>query len=194
MNLPDFKNEPLCDFKGNPTHAQAMKEALEQVRKELGHEYNLVIGGQRIKTEEKFNSYNPAQKDEVVGIFSKGTAELAERAILTADETFKTWGRSPAEARVELLLAAAKILRDRKFYYAAWMVFEVGKSWAEADADVAESIDFCEYYSREMLRLANPQPLTPVPGEKNFLRYIPLGVGVVIPPWNFPLAIMAGMT
>jgi len=194
MNLPDFKNEPLSDFKGNPKHAQDMKEALEQVRKELGRKYNLVIGGERIRTEEKFNSYNPAQKDEVVGIFSKGTAELAERAILTADETFRTWGRSPAEARVELLLAAAKILRDRKFYYAAWMVFEVGKSWAEADADVAESIDFCEYYGREMLRLANRQPLTPVPGEKNFLRYIPLGVGVVIPPWNFPLAIMAGMT
>ena len=194
MNLPDFKNEPLCDFKGNPKHFQAMKEAVEEVRKELGQEYDLVIGGQRIKTQEKFSSYNPAQKDEVVGVFSKGTAELAERAILTADETFRTWGRSPAEARVELLLAAAKILRDRKFYYAAWMVFEVGKSWAEADADIAEAIDFCEYYSREMLRLATPPPLTPVPGEKNFLRYIPLGVGVVIPPWNFPLAIMAGMT
>lgn len=194
MNLPDFKNEPLCDFKGNSKHFQAMKEAVEEVRKELGQEYDLVIGGQRIKTQEKFSSYNPSQKDEVVGVFSKGTAELAERAILTADETFRTWGRSPAEARVELLVAAAKILRDRKFYYAAWMVFEVGKSWAEADADIAEAIDFCEYYSREMLRLANPQPLTPVPGEKNFLRYIPLGVGVVIPPWNFPLAIMAGMT
>ncbi|MHB8655831.1 MAG: L-glutamate gamma-semialdehyde dehydrogenase [Terriglobia bacterium] len=194
MNLPDFKNEPLCDFKGNPKHAQAMKEAVEEVRKELGQEYELVIGGQRIKAQEKFSSYNPAQKDEVVGVFSKGTAELAERAIHTADETFRTWSRSPAEARVELLLAVAKILRERKFYYAAWMVFEVGKSWSEADADVAESIDFCEYYGREMLRLANPQPLTPVPGEKNFLRYIPLGVGVVIPPWNFPLAIMAGMT
>ncbi|HEV2234135.1 MAG TPA: L-glutamate gamma-semialdehyde dehydrogenase [Terriglobia bacterium] len=194
MNLPGFKNEPLCDFKGNSKHFQAMKEAVEEVRKELGQEYDLVIGGQRIKTQEKFSSYNPSQKDEVVGVFSKGTAELAERAILTADETFRTWGRSPAEARVELLLAAAKILRDRKFYYAAWMVFEVGKSWAEADADIAEAIDFCEYYSREMLRLANPPPLTPVPGEKNFLRYIPLGVGVVIPPWNFPLAIMAGMT
>ncbi len=194
MNLTNFKNEPLCDFKGNPKQIQAMKEAVEEVRKELGQEYDLVIGGQRIKTQEKFSSYNPAQKDEVVGGFSKGNAELAERAILTADETFRTWGRSPAEARVELLLATAKILRDRKFYYAAWLVFEVGKSWAEADADVAESIDFCEYYSREMLRLANPQPLTPVPGEKNFLRYIPLGVGVVIPPWNFPLAIMAGMT
>jgi 1-pyrroline-5-carboxylate dehydrogenase len=194
MKLAEFKNEPLCDFKGNPEQSRKMSEALEQVRKELGRKYNLVIGGQRIKTPDTFSSYNPAQKDEVVGIFSKGNAELAERAIQTADEAFRTWGRSPAEARVELLLAAAKILRERKFYYAAWLVYEVGKSWAEADADIAESIDFCEYYSREMLRLSNPQPLTPVPGEKNFLRYIPLGVGVIIPPWNFPLAILAGMT
>jgi 1-pyrroline-5-carboxylate dehydrogenase len=194
MKLSEFKNEPLCDFKGNPEHFRGMREALDGVRKELGQEYDLVIGGQRVKTEEKFNSYNPAQSEEVVGTFSKGNAELAERAILTADETFRTWGRSPAEARVELLLDAAKILRNRKFYYLAWLVLEVGKSWAEADADVAESIDFCEFYAREMLRLANPQPLPPAKGEKNFLRYIPLGVGAVIPPWNFPLAITAGMT
>ncbi|PYV28797.1 MAG: L-glutamate gamma-semialdehyde dehydrogenase, partial [Acidobacteria bacterium] len=90
-------------------------------------------------------------------------------------------------------LDTTKILRERKYYFAGWMVYEVGKTWAEADADVAEAIDFCEFYSREMLRLAEPQPLTPVPGEKNYLRYIPLGVGVVIPPWNFPLAILAGL-
>jgi 1-pyrroline-5-carboxylate dehydrogenase len=194
MNLLEFKNEPAADFKGNVEHFRAMQEALEAVRKELGQEYPLVIGGQRIKTEEKFNSYNPAQKDEVVGVFSKGAAEHAALAIQAAEEAFRTWSRSPAEARVELLQEAAKILRDRKFYYAAWMIFEVGKSWAEADADVAEAIDFCEYYSREMLRLAKPAPLTPIPGEKNYLKYIPLGVGVVIPPWNFPLAILAGMT
>ncbi|HLY63222.1 MAG TPA: L-glutamate gamma-semialdehyde dehydrogenase [Terriglobia bacterium] len=194
MKLPEFKNEPLLDFKGNPEHFRKMQEAVVEVRKELGREYDLVIGGQRIKTAEKFSSYNPAKQDEVVGVFSKGNAKLAEQAILTADEAFRTWSRSPAEARIEVVLAAAKIIRDRKFHYSAWLVYEVGKSWAEADADVAESIDFCEYYSREMLRLANPQPLTPVPGERNFLRYIPLGVGVVIPPWNFPLAILAGMT
>lgn len=194
MNLSQFKNEPLLDFKGNPEHFRKMQEAVTEVRKELGREYDLVIGGQRIKTAEKFSSYNPAKRDEVVGVFSKGNAELAERAILTADEAFRTWSRSPAEARIEVVQGAAKIIRDRKFYYCAWLVYEVGKSWAEADADVAESIDFCEYYCREMLRLANPQPLTPVPGERNFLRYIPLGVGVVIPPWNFPLAILAGMT
>ncbi len=194
MQLPEFKNEPLSDFKGNPEHFRRMKEAMEEVRKDLGQEYDLVIGGQRVKTQDKFCSFNPAQKDEVVGVFSKGNAELADRAIRAADEAFTTWARTPAEARAELLLAAGKILRKRKYYYAAWMVFEVAKSWAEADADVAEAVDFCEFYSREMLRLACPQPLTPIAGERNSLRYIPLGVGVVIPPWNFPLAILAGMT
>jgi 1-pyrroline-5-carboxylate dehydrogenase len=167
---------------------------VEEVEQELGREYDLVIGGERIKTAEKLCSLNPAKPDQVVGAFSKGTAELAERAIQAADEAFRTWSRTPAERRVDLLVRTAKILRDRKYIYAAWMVYEVGKSWAEADADVAEAIDFCEFYSREMLRLAGPQPLTPVAGEKNYLRYIPLGVGVVIPPWNFPLAILVGMT
>jgi 1-pyrroline-5-carboxylate dehydrogenase len=129
-----------------------------------------------------------------VGIFSKASAELIDRAVRTADEVFKSWSRTTAERRAELLFKAGKILRKRKYYYAAWMVYEVGKTWPEADADVAEAIDFTEFYSREMLRLAKPQRLTPVPGEKNYLRYIPLGVGAVIPPWNFPMAILAGMT
>jgi 1-pyrroline-5-carboxylate dehydrogenase len=194
MQLPEFKNEPLGDFKGNPQQFKQMKQAVEEVGKELGREYDLVIAGQRVKTQDKLCSFNPAQKDQVVGAFSKSNAELADRAVRAADEAFKTWSRKSAETRAELLLAAGKILRERKYTYAAWMVYEVGKSWAEADADVAESIDFCEFYAREALRLAPPQPLSPVPGEKNYLRYIPLGVGVVIPPWNFPMAIMAGMT
>jgi len=194
MQLPEFKNEPLSDFRGNPRQFEQMKEAVEKVGKELGREYDLVIGGRRIKTPEKFCSSNPAHPDQVVGAFSKGNGELAGQAVRTADEVFKTWSRTPAEMRVELLLKTSKILRERKYIYAAWMVYEVGKSWAEADADVAEAIDFAEFYAREMLRLAPPQPLTPVPGERNFLRYIPLGVGVVIPPWNFPLAILVGMT
>ncbi len=193
MQLPEFKNEPLSDFKGNPEHVRLMKEALEQVGKELGREYALVIGGERVMTADKLISYNPSQKDQVVGVFSKADAKLAERSVRTADEVFKTWSRTPAEERAELLLRTGKIIRARKFYYSAWLVYEVGKSWAEADADVAETIDFTEFYSRELLRLSGPQPLTPVPGEKNYLRYIPLGVGAVIPPWNFPMAILSGM-
>ena len=194
MQLPEFNNEPLSDFKGNPEHARRMKEAVEEVGKELGREYDLIIGGERIKAQDKLISYDPGQKDRVVGSFSKANKDLATRAIEVADQTFKTWSRVPAEKRAELLLKTGKILRDRKYYYSAWLVYEVGKTWPEADADVAETIDFCEYYSREMLRLSKPQPLTPIPGEKNYLRYIPLGVGVVIPPWNFPMAILAGMT
>jgi 1-pyrroline-5-carboxylate dehydrogenase len=194
MQLPDFRNEPLSDFNGNPEHFRGMKEAVQEVGKELGREYPLVLGGERIKTKEKLTSVNPAQKDEVVGVFSKGTPELADRAIRNADEAFESWSHTKAEDRAQLLLKAAKAIRERKYYYAAWMVYEVGKSWPEADADVAETIDFCEFYAREMLRLDKPTSLTPVPGEKNHLRYIPLGVGVVIPPWNFPMAIPAGMT
>jgi 1-pyrroline-5-carboxylate dehydrogenase len=193
MRLPEFKNEPLTDFKANPEHRRRMEEALEEARRELGREYDLVIGGKRVKTEDKLCDYNPSNKDQVVGIFSKANGELADRAIRTAEEAFKTWSRAPVEKRADLLLKTGKIMRDRKYYFAAWMVYEVGKTWAEADADVAEAIDFAEFYAREMLRLASPQPLTPVPGERNYLKYIPLGVGVVIPPWNFPLAIMAGM-
>jgi 1-pyrroline-5-carboxylate dehydrogenase len=194
MHLPEFKNETLSDFKGNTDHERRMKQALEEVGKELGREYDVVIGGERIKTQDKFRSLNPADQEQVVGAFSKGNAELAERAVRAADEAFKSWSHTPAEARVELLLRTARNLRGRKYHFAAWMVYEVGKPWAEADADVAEAIDFAEFYAREMLRLAGPQPLTPIPGERNYLRYLPLGVGVVIPPWNFPLAILAGMT
>jgi len=194
MELSDFRNEPASDFKGNPEHFRRMKEALEEVKKELGQEYDLVIGGERIKTDDKLTSYNPAQKDQVVVVFSKANKELAEQAIRAADEAFKRWSQTPGETRVELLVETARILRERKYYYAAWMVYEVGKSWAEADGDVAEAIDFCEFYAREALRLDKPHPLTPVQGERNYLRYIPLGVGLVIPPWNFPMAILAGMT
>jgi 1-pyrroline-5-carboxylate dehydrogenase len=194
MQLADFKNEALSDFKGKPEQFRKMKAAVEEVGKELGREYPLVIGGERVTTADKLISYDPGQKDRVVGIFSKADKALAERAIVTADKVFPTWSRVPYEERAELLLRVGKILRERKYYYAAWLVYEVGKTWAEADADVAETIDFTEFYSREMLRLGGPQPLTPVAGEKNYLKYIPLGVGVVIPPWNFPMAILAGMT
>jgi len=194
MQLSEFKNEPLSDFKKHPEQFRKMKEAVEEVGKELGRDYPLVIGGKRITTTDKLISLDPGQKDRIVGIFSKADKALAERAIGAADEAFKKWSRVPYEERAELLLAAGKIIRERKFYYAAWMVYEVGKTWPEADADVAETIDFCEFYSREMLRLGGPQPLVPVAGEKNYLKYIPLGVGIVIPPWNFPMAILAGMS
>src|SRR5271157_3490258 len=112
-------------------------------------------------------------------------------AALTA---FESWSRTTVESRASLLLNAARIIRDHKFVFCAWLTYEVGKNWAEADADVGETIDFLEFYAREALRLAAAVPPIQYPGERDELLYIPLGVGAVIPPWNFPFAIMAGMT
>lgn len=189
----EFRNEPFTDF-SREENAAAMRAAIEKVKGELGREYPLVIGGERIMTGDLLESLNPAKKTEVVGRFHKATKELATRAVETAHETFKTWRFRPAAERAEILFRAASALRERKHEMSAWMIHEVGKSWAEADGDTAEAIDFCEFYAREMLRYAGDQPLTKIEGEDNRLEYIPLGVGCVIPPWNFPLAIMAGMT
>jgi 1-pyrroline-5-carboxylate dehydrogenase len=189
----EFRNEPFTDF-SKEANAQAMRDALAKVKSELGREYPLVIGGERIKTDSKLDSINPANRTEVVGRFQKATKELATRAVETAYETFQTWKKTTAQERADLLFRVADILRQRKHELSAWMIYEVGKTWPEADGDTAEAIDFCEFYAREMLRYAGPQPLTNNPGEDNRLEYIPLGVGAVIPPWNFPLAIMAGMT
>src|SRR5918911_5632446 len=193
MQHDEFRNEPFTDF-GKEENARAMREAIAQVAAELGREYPLVIAGERIKTGRTFDSLNPANKTEVVGRFQKATEELARAAVERANETFKTWRNTLAQERADLLFRVASLLRERRHYFSAWMIHEVAKTWPEADADTAEAIDFCEFYAREMLRYAAPQPLTRVEGEENRLEYIPLGVGVVIPPWNFPLAIMAGMT
>lgn len=189
----EFQNEAFTDFT-LPQNAEAMRAALEKVKGELGREYPLVIGGERILTDEKFVSINPARKTEVVGRFQHGTEEVARRAVEAAASAFETWRWTRPGERAEMLFKVAAILRERKHEMSAWMIYEVGKSWAEADGDTAEAIDFCEFYAREMLRYAAPQPLTRIAGEDNRLEYIPLGVGAVIPPWNFPLAIMAGMT
>lgn len=189
----EFRNEPFTDF-SKEENAQAMRDAIAKVQGELGREYPLVIGGERIKTESKLESINPANRTQVVGRFQKATKELAKRAVDSAFEAFQTWKNTSPSERADLLFRVAELLRKRKHEMSAWMIHEVAKSWAEADGDTAEAIDFCEFYAREMLRYASPPALTQLPGEDNRLEYIPLGVGAVIPPWNFPLAIMAGMT
>jgi 1-pyrroline-5-carboxylate dehydrogenase len=189
----EFKNEPFTDFK-SPEIARRMRDALERVAAQLGREYDLIIGGQRVKTEGKIQSLNPARPAQVVGAHQKAGAEHAEDAMQAALRAFEFWSRVSTEERASLLLGAAQIIRERKLEFCAWLVYEVGKNWAEADADVAETIDFLEFYSREALRLAKATTPIQLPGERNELLYIPLGVGAVIPPWNFPFAIMAGMT
>ncbi|WP_028593139.1 L-glutamate gamma-semialdehyde dehydrogenase [Paenibacillus assamensis] len=193
MTIAAFRNEPFTAFTVE-ANRQAMEQALKQVASELGRSYPLIINGEKIVTEKQAVSINPGNKDEVIGHLSQANAELAQRAIAIADAAFQSWQYVDPEVRAGYLFKAAAVMRRRKFEYSAWLVYEVGKNWGEADADVAEAIDFLEFYGREMIRLSGPQPLTVLEGEDNRLTYIPLGVGVVIPPWNFPLAIMAGMT
>jgi 1-pyrroline-5-carboxylate dehydrogenase len=193
--MDEFKNEPFTDY-STPENAAAMRAALDKVRSELGREYPVVINGEKISLPEKFESINPANKKEVVGVFSEVDTDttLVDKAIDAATAAFKVWRNVPAAERAEYLFKIADVMRKRKHELSAWMVFEVSKTWAEADGDTAEAIDFMEFYGREMLRWSEKQPVTPIAGEHNSMEYIPLGVGAVIPPWNFPLAIMAGMT
>jgi 1-pyrroline-5-carboxylate dehydrogenase len=188
-----FRNEPFVDFKA-PENARSMQAALDAVASQLGREYDLIIGGQRLKTEAKIRSLNPARPAQIVGIHQKAGAEHAELAMKAALDAFESWSRTSTDERVSLLLNASRIIRQRTFEFCAWLTFETGKNWAEADADVGETIDFLEFYAREALRLAGSQTPIQFPGERCELHYIPLGVGAVIPPWNFPFAIMAGMT
>jgi 1-pyrroline-5-carboxylate dehydrogenase len=188
-----FANEPVTDFMA-PENARAMRAALDEVAAQLGREYDLIIGGERLKTDDKIHSINPARPAQVVGVHQKAGSGHAEAAMAAALRAFESWSRVSVGERVSLLLNAAEIIRQRKLEFCAWLTYEVGKNWAEADADVGETIDFLEFYSREALRLASATTPIQCPGERDELLYIPLGVGAVIPPWNFPFAIMAGMT
>src|SRR5438309_5785574 len=188
-----FVNEPLTDFT-KEENARKMRAAIEKVRGQLGREYDLIIGGRRVKTTDKIKSLNPAKPSQIVGMQQKCGREQVEPAIRAALAAFERWSQTSLVERASLLFRVGDLLRERKFELGDWMVFEVSKNWAEADADVAETIDFCEYYSREALRLARTELPVQMAGEHDTLLYIPLGVGAVIPPWNFPCAIMAGMT
>jgi len=193
MKLSKFKNEPFTDF-SKKKNKQAFEKALEKVTARFKKEYPLTIGGEKFFTDKKLYSYNPSKKDETVGVFQKATAEMGIKAIEIANNVFKEWKNVPAKTRAKYLIEAAKLMRKRKHEFSAMMVYEVGKNWAEADGDTAEAIDFMEYYAREILRYDEGQDVVKIPGEKNKVEYIPLGVGVVVPPWNFPLAILVGMT
>src|SRR5437016_3599999 len=188
-----FVNEPFFDFR-KEENARKMRAAIAKVRAQPGRQYDLIVGGKRVKTPDKIKSLNPSRPSEIVGIHQKANKEHVEPAMQAALKAFESWSRTPVEERASLLFRAADLLRQRKMEYMAWLVFEVSKNYAEADADISETIDFCEFYAREALRFAKAETPVQLPGEHDSLHYIPLGVGAVIPPWNFPLAIMAGMT
>jgi 1-pyrroline-5-carboxylate dehydrogenase len=188
-----FVPEPFFDFR-NDENARRMRAAIAKVRGQLGHEYDLIIGGQRVKTSDKITSLNPSQPSQAVGIHQKAGKEHVEPAMKAALKAFESWSRTSVEERAGLLFRVSDLLKKRKMEYMAWLVFEVSKNWGEADADISETIDFCEFYAREALRFSKVQPPVQLPGERDSLMYIPLGVGAVIPPWNFACAIMAGLT
>ncbi|WP_332693987.1 L-glutamate gamma-semialdehyde dehydrogenase [Halalkalibacter lacteus] len=192
MSVP-YKHEPFTDFTLEE-NVRDFKKALNQVKSELGKEYDLVIGNEKISTEEKIISVNPAHISEVVGTVSKASKDLAEKAMQVAVKTFQTWKKWDPEVRADILFKVAAIVRRRKHEFSAYLVYEAGKPWNEADADTAEAIDFLEYYGRQMIELTKGYPIESRKIENNRLSYIPLGVGVVISPWNFAFAIMAGMT
>ncbi|MFQ5649505.1 MAG: L-glutamate gamma-semialdehyde dehydrogenase [bacterium] len=191
--VSEFRNHPLTDYSNNENRKK-QEAALAEVKSQFTRTYSLSIDGKEAESREMFTSKNPCQKEQVVGTFHKAGQEHAEQAIRAAEKAFQTWRFVPAAERADYLFKAAAVMRRRQLELNAWMIFETGKNWVEADADTAEAIDFLEFYGREMLRYSETQPVTPLPGEKNELFYIPLGVGAVIPPWNFPLAILAGMT
>jgi 1-pyrroline-5-carboxylate dehydrogenase len=193
MAIPKFSNEKYINF-ADPANRRNQQAALDRMRASMGKEHPIVIGGERVITEQKLRSINPSKTEEVVGVFQKGDADLAHRAMDAALAAFETWKNVPVAKRADLLFKAARLMRKRKMELNAVEMLEVGKTWPEADADVAEAIDFLEYYAREALRYGTDHPVVKLPGEKGKLVYIPLGVGVIIPPWNFPLAILAGMT
>jgi len=193
VSTTPFVNEAFVDFT-TAENKRSMKAALVEVENGLGNEYDLIIGGKRLRTAGKIVSINPARPSQVIGIHQKAGAEHVEEAMEAAQTAFKIWSKTSVAERAGLLFRAAELIRERKFEFCAWLTYEVGKNWAEADADVGETIDFLEFYGREALRLNGATTPIQFPGERNQLRYVPLGVGAVIPPWNFPFAIMTGMT
>src|SRR5215471_11595934 len=188
-----FVNEPITDYK-KPENIKGMRDAIALVRSQLGREYDLVIGGQRSRTAEKIVSLNPANPSEVIGIHQKAGPEHVEPAMQAALAAYEKWQFASIEERTDILFRTADIIRKRKFEFNAWLVLEVGKNYDEAEADTAEAIDFLELYARQALVLDKAEPVVQLPGERGHLRYIALGVGAVISPWNFPNAIALGMT
>jgi 1-pyrroline-5-carboxylate dehydrogenase len=193
MGLIPYKNEPYLDW-ADESNQKAMRRALEEVEGSLGKSYPLIIGGKRVETDDEIESVNPSKPSQVVGRTGRATEGEADMALETATSTFEYWSKTAPEARARILLRAAASMRRRKFEMLAWEVHEGGKPWAEADAQVAEAIDFLEYYAREMLRLKDGVDIYSVPGEESRYFYQPMGVGVIIAPWNFPTAILTGMS
>ncbi len=191
MNLPDYRQEPLLDTK-NPETIAGYRAAIDRVRSKLGQKIPLVIGSERIFTDETIASINPCQTSELIGLASSASQDHANHALEVAWKAFESWKRTSAEERANVLLRAAQILRERRLEFDALLTLEVGKNFFEAEAELTEAVDFLEYYARQAIRFARPLEVLQIPGERDRAEYIPLGAGVSITPWNFPLAIFLG--
>ncbi len=191
--LPDYAPEKYHDF-SIPENRAAMEKAIAKIRSGFGKKYANIINGKETGAEKYFASVNPGKSSEIIGHFPLATADQAVEAVESAWKAFQTWSKTTPEHRAELLLTAARLMKERRHEFSAMMILEAGKNFAEAEADTAEAIDFMEFYAREALRYAQPSELYQMPGEKDEMFYLPMGVIVVIPPWNFPCAILTGMT
>ncbi|MEH7464089.1 L-glutamate gamma-semialdehyde dehydrogenase [Bacillus thuringiensis] len=191
--MTNFKNEPLTNFKSE-NNIKVFEKELDNVKKQFGNHYKAIIAGALVDTNEQLVSINPSNKNEIIGTVTKANTDTAELAMQTACKYFENWKNTTFKERSRILFKAAALMRKRKHEFSAWLVYESGKTWDEADGDTAEAIDFLEYYGRQAIELENRSRLTHLPGENNELYYLPLGVGVIITPWNFPLAILTGMT
>ena len=191
--LKPYQTEPYSDF-NLEANASAYRRAVSQVESNLGERALIVIGGEHIDTDASIESLNPAFPEQRVGTSASASREHVDQAIDAAWEAYADWSRRTASERAGLIHRVGDIIAERTYEFAAWQTFEAGKNWAEAEADVAEAIDFCRYYAHQALALSEPVPVYQVPGETNESWLRPIGAGVVIPPWNFPLAILVGMT
>lgn len=193
MALPEYRNEPFINF-SLEENRRRMTEAIAAVEAKLGREYPLIIDGERVRTGRTITSVNPSNREQVIGVCDVAGAAEVDRAVQAAARAFSSWKAVPPQDKAALFLRAGELLRRRRFEAIAWEVLEVGKTWSEADGEVAEAIDHFEFFAREILRYAEPQRLYPFPTELNELRYIPLGVVACITPWNYPYGIGMGMT
>src|SRR5881394_1869470 len=187
-----YENAPLTNF-ALPKNQEKMRAALREQRKQFARKVPLTINGEKIWTDNMFSSVNPSQPDQIVGYAAEAGVPEAERAVAAARMAFEKWRRTSFEERCQLLERAAEILERRRFELSALEVFEVGKPWAQADGDIAEAIDFCTFYARQMRLMGQPRLTQNVPGEESYQHYWPRGVALVIAPWNFPMAILCGM-
>lgn len=193
MSLHPFKNQNSDNWENTAKNIE-LQHALASIREQFSTNYPLYINGEKIYTEKKVASYNPSNHEQVLGYVCQSNKNDVEKAISAAEKAFESWRSSSFKDRAMYLLKAAEIMRRRKAELVAWQIYEAGKNYYEADGEILEAIDFLEMYARKAIALGEEQSVNTLPGIENRLEFLSLGVGVVIPPWNFPLAILTGMT